>query len=127
MKRFLKILGGNGESLAEIFLEKNGYRILEKNYRTPFGELDIIALEGDAIAFIEVKTRRTNTCGNPLDSITAKKKTNLTKSALFYLGQKKYQFSIYRFDAVSIEMNNGCKTNIEIIKNAFETDSDYSL
>jgi len=120
-----KILGGNGENLAEIFLKKHGYRILDRNYRTPFGELDIVASQDDAIAFIEVKTRRSHTCGNPLDSITWKKKLSLTKSALFYLGQTQYRFSTYRFDAVSIIMNSTDDNKIEIVKNAFDIDSKY--
>lgn len=122
---FNRKLGGLGEQSAELFLKEKGYRILDTNYYTPFGELDIVGIDGDALVFVEVKTRSSLSCGVPGESITNRKKNNLVKSALFYLGQKHYEFSTYRFDAVSVNCKK--KSDIELIKNAFDLDSRFSF
>ena len=127
MGLFRKKLGGDGEQLARVYLKKNGYRILDENYATPFGELDFVGIDADALVFIEVKTRRSSRYGNPLNAITYRKRNSIIKSALYYLGQKKFQFSTYRFDTVSIEYADGTSNNIELIKNAFELNGHYSF
>ncbi len=127
MGLFRKKTGGSGEQLARVFLSKNGYRILDENYATPFGELDFVGIDDDALVFIEVKTRRSSRFGNPLDAVTYRKRNSIIKSALHYLRQKKFQFSTYRFDTVSIELINDTSNNIELIKNVFELDGHYSF
>ncbi|MBO5888998.1 MAG: YraN family protein [Clostridia bacterium] len=83
---YKKLLGREGEDLVYNFLKKNGYKILEKNYRTPFGEADIIAKSKDGtIYFIEVKTRSTLKYGTPAEAVNYKKQQKYRDIANFYL------------------------------------------
>lgn len=112
-------IGKHGELLAVEFLKKNGYKILENNFRCKYGELDIIALEGNTLAFIEVKTRRDDRFGPPKLSVDLRKQKRLSKTALSYLSQKRLTNHQARFDVVGISII-GDKTEIELIRNAFE-------
>ena len=111
--------GKSGEDLAVRYLKKNGYQVLCRNYRTRFGEIDIIAKDADTIVFVEVKSRRTLTYGHPKYSITQKKQERISKTALYYLKENEQSTSRARFDVVTINSADK-KTDVEIIKNAFE-------
>lgn len=76
-----------GEFVAARYLEQCAYVIKERNYRTPYGEIDIIAASGDTIAFVEVKTRTLRSLTNTLSSISRAKKIKLSKSAIYYTNQ----------------------------------------
>jgi len=106
--------GIQGEEQATKTLRNMGYRIIEKNYRSPFGELDIIAEEGSYLVFIEVKKRNTRAFGGPLDAINAVKKKRIVKTALFYMKTHKCLDRKVRFDVVGID-----RENIKIVKHAF--------
>jgi len=112
--------GNEGEQLALAYLKNNGYKIIEQNYRTRFGEIDIVALDGEIVCFIEVKTRSSVNFGMPVESITNLKKKKMIRTAFSYLRFKKWEEREARFDVVSILLKSGQKTEIEIIKNAFE-------
>ena len=107
--------GRDGEALAEEYLTVRGYAILEKNYRNRFGEIDIIALDGKTLVFIEVKTRYTNSHGIPADSVDARKQGRLGRVALSYISDKKIVNRPCRFDVLSI-----CDSRIELFTNAFD-------
>ena len=79
-----KLLGAKGEKLAVKYLKKQGCKILERNYRTPFGEADIIAQYGEEIAFIEVKTRESLRYGTPAEAVGVNKQRRYRKIAEFY-------------------------------------------
>ncbi len=79
-----KLLGKKGETLVVKFLKKQGYTILKRNYRTPFGEADIIALDKDEVAFVEVKTRLTDNYGLPSEAVTKEKQRRYRKIAEYY-------------------------------------------
>ena len=111
-------LGKRGEELAIGFLKKLRYKILEKNFRCKFGEIDIIALQGNTLVFVEVKTRSSLEYGCPQTSVTAKKRNQLTKVAFFYLQKNRLFDRAARFDVVAIEFDSGEK-RIELIRNAF--------
>ena len=111
--------GQSGESLAVEFLKKNGYKIIEQNYRCKLGEIDIIAREGLVIAFIEVKARRTDKFGGPKWAVTAKKQRKLSQLALNYLKKTKQMGNKARFDVVAIRFLRE-NPDVEIIKNAFD-------
>ena len=111
--------GKKSESVAAAQLEKNGYKILEHNYRTKLGEIDIIAKEGDTIVFVEVKARRSDGFGNPKSAITPKKQQKISMTALYYLKATKQSNAKARFDVVTIRSGKE-NPDIEIIKNAFE-------
>jgi putative endonuclease len=111
--------GRKSEALAARHLKKNGYRILEQNYRTPAGEIDIIAQEGHSLVFVEVKARRTAAYGSPKRSVTPLKQKKISMAALHYLKTRKEAPLRARFDVVAITAT-GQTEQIEIVKNAFE-------
>lgn len=78
-------LGKYGEERAAVYLDRKGYEILARNYRCRYGEIDIIAMDGDTLCFIEVKTRRNLHCGLPCESVTFRKAQHLKKCAYTYL------------------------------------------
>lgn len=96
-------IGGAGEDLACRFLEKNGYKILERNkHYSRFCELDIIAKDKNTIVFVEVKTRKTNNFGTPMESITKTKFQNILKGVQYYIIENKIKD--YRVDIIGITL-----------------------
>jgi putative endonuclease len=114
-----QLFGKESESTAVKLLKKHGYKIIEQNYRTQLGEIDIIAKEKNTIVFIEVKSRKSTSYGNPKYSVTPKKKRKISMVALYFLKVTKQSGSKARFDVVSISPG-GIDPEIEIIKNAFD-------
>ena len=111
--------GEKSESIAASYLKKQGYKIIELNYRTKLGEIDIIAKESGTIAFIEVKARRSGQFGNPKWAVTPKKQKKISMVALQYLKAAGQCNVKARFDVVSIIFSHD-NPSIEIVKNAFE-------
>ena len=116
--------GEKGESIAVNCLKKQGYRIIELNYRTKLGEIDIIAKQGKTLVFIEVKARKSSRFGRPELAVTPKKQRKISMVALYYLKSTKQNNAKARFDVVAINLVNSAKAkegpSIKIIKNAFE-------
>ena len=112
-------VGKKGESIAVKHLKKNGYKILEQNYRTKLGEIDIVAKEKDTIVFVEVKARRSDRFGSPKWAVTLKKQRKISMVALHYLKSKNQTREKARFDVVAIRLTSE-GPGIEIVKNAFE-------
>ena len=108
-----------GEVLAVRRLKKAGYKIIETNYRTRLGEIDIIAKDKDTIVFVEVKSRRSVHFGNPKQAITLQKQKKISMVALYYLKTTDQSTARARFDVVTV-ISNRDKPQVEIIKNAFE-------
>lgn len=119
-------LGRSGEDLAEDFLKKNNYKVLSRNYRTKLGEIDIIAKDKSVICFIEVKTRSSADFGLPLEAVDRRKQRQITKAALIFLKENKLMDVSARFDIVSV-IRSKENPKIELIKNAFELSSEFSL
>ena len=111
---YKKLLGKVGEKKAVDFLKKKGYKILETNYKTCVGEIDVIAEHQEYIVFIEVKTRSGDEFGLPSEAVNRKKQEKYFKVATEYLMRKGKTDSACRFDVVEIE--NG---QINIIIDAF--------
>ena len=108
-------IGKKGEELAQEFLKKQGYNILETNKRfSKFCEIDIIAEDKNTLVFCEVKTRKTNICGSPFEAITKGKYQNIKKGIFFYL-QENPKFKKFRIDAISIILEP--KIEIKHLKN----------
>ena len=114
-----KLLGRAGEDRAARHLADQGYRILERNYATPQGELDLIALDGNTLVFVEVKTRKSDTYGAPELAVDQRKQGRMIKAALGYLRHKKLHQVPCRFDVVAISSGK-----VELIKSAFEMERD---
>ena len=112
-------IGQTGESLAAWYLKKNGYKIIEQNYRTPLGEIDIIAQEKKIIVFVEVKSRRSIRFGNPKWAVTPQKQRKISRVALQYLKSTRQMNKSARFDVVAV-ISNRDEPRIEIVKNAFD-------
>ena len=79
-----KVLGRKGEKLVEAYIRAQGYKVIKRNYRTPFGEADIIAEDGDEVVFIEVKTRSSDTYGSPKEAVGKDKQRRYYKIAEVY-------------------------------------------
>ena len=111
------ILGKKGEALALKMLSESGYEILETNWRHKRDELDIIALDGNEIVIVEVKTRSTDFFGDPEESVDELKMQRMVRAAEEYIEQNSLEFEC-RYDIISIIIS---KTNNEIrhIKDAF--------
>lgn len=120
-----KVFGDRGERLAERHLKRLGYRILERNYRTPVGELDIVAMDGGTLVFVEVKARRGAGFGAPEMSVNLHKRRQITKAALVYLSKRRGAEVPCRFDVVGIRAAEGGETELTVIKDAFEAAGRY--
>lgn len=119
MRNSRQSLGKEGERLAEDFLRNKGYKLVERNFRCPAGELDLIALDGRVIVFVEVKTRSGDRFGGPLEAVPPRKQRKMIESAQFFLSQKKLHHREARFDVVGIS-RAGARPVVEHVENAFE-------
>lgn len=98
-----KAIGDKGEDLAIKYLEKKKYEIIVRNFRTRFGEIDIIAIDEDMLVFVEVKVKSSNRFGEPADMITEKKLDKIKKTAKHYLQEKEPDDIPWRIDAILIK------------------------
>ena len=113
-------LGSGGERAAADFLSGRGYHILERNFRCRGGEIDLIALDGSVLVFVEVKVRRTLSRGAPIEAVTALKQARVRRAAQEYLTFCGRVFQRIRFDVISV-MKTAKNTDITHLKAAFST------
>ncbi len=114
-------VGRLGEELASRYLEEQGYVVCEMNYRCAVGEVDIVALDGECLAFVEVRTRRSKRFGSAVESITRAKQRKLIEVAETYLQEHGSSTGDWRIDVVSVQMSHqGAVEHIDLIKNAVE-------
>jgi putative endonuclease len=115
-----KSLGDRGEDAAAKFLKRRGYHILARGLDLPLGELDIVAVDGRTVVFVEVKTRRSDDAGRPEDAIDSRKEQRMTQAALAYLKSNRLLEYSARFDVVAIMWPDDARTpTIEHFRNAF--------
>jgi putative endonuclease len=112
--------GKRGEDLACEELERRGYIILDRRFRTRCGELDIIARDGKVIVFVEVKARTDGNFGNPSEAITWRKRRRVAQMAASYLSRKKLGDAPCRFDVVAVVDGPDAARTIELIQGAFD-------
>ncbi len=112
-------LGEHGETLAVKALRHEGYAILARRYRTRLGEIDIVALDGRCLVFVEVKARQHCGCGTPADAVTARKQHKIVAIAGAFLARHRVDADACRFDVVAISLD-GARPRVEIIRNAFD-------
>lgn len=115
-------LGKRGEDLACAELEKRGYVIVDRRFRTRCGELDIVARDGGVLVFVEVKARSGGRFGTPFESVTWQKRQRISRMAEAYLCAKRMAGTACRFDVVSVVEQQGMPT-VELLKGAFDMDS----
>ncbi|HFE36990.1 MAG TPA: YraN family protein [Gammaproteobacteria bacterium] len=114
-----KAIGNQAESVAEAFLKKKQLKILKKNFRSPVGEIDIIAKDHETLVFVEVKFRKSADFGQPYETVTRAKQRKIIRTAQWYLQKHpKLANKACRFDVISIHQDD-----INWIQNAFDTTS----
>ena len=110
--------GERGERLARRFLESRGYTIVDQNYRTRHGELDLVARKGGTLVVIEVKLRRGTGFGDPLEAVTPRKQRTIRSITEEYLLEKSPDFHTLRFDAIGILLQSD-SPRITHVRDAF--------
>jgi putative endonuclease len=110
MKKSRQAVGKWGEERAEAYLVERGYRILNRNTRTPYGEIDLVAMCGDCLVFVEVKTRTSTTFGYPEEAITADKRAHILASAQSFLQEQPDLETDWRVDVIAIQTDPDLKS-----------------
>ena len=117
-KKWNRIKGKLGEDFGELYLKKQGYRILERNVQSPFGEIDLVAFHQGSLVFVEVKSRQDDSFGFPEEAINRRKRYQLAKLANWYLTRYPKSPQV-RFDVLAIQVQ-GSEPGVRLIQNAFE-------
>jgi putative endonuclease len=113
-------LGISGEALAEDHLRSLGYEIVGRDVRTPLGQLDLVAMDGRTLVFVEVKTRAGHGFGLPQESVDARKIRKLRQLGLYYLLKIRPHQGPVRFDVLGLTVIGGKLTRVDHIKNAID-------
>lgn len=114
-----KKIGVEGEKLAVNFLKQNNYDVLNVNYRCRYGEIDIVARQGNILIFVEVKTRSSLKFGMGREAVNYNKQKKIRKAAMSFINEKRIYFSEIRFDVIDILIKKPRFFEITHIKNAF--------
>ena len=109
-------IGNFGEEITAEYLENNGYRILDRNYAKPFGEIDIIAIKDDLIAFVEVKTRKSDAFAYAAEAVDFYKQQRIRRASQAYLMEKNMSDFLMTFDIAEVYLDT---RKINYIENAF--------
>ena len=114
-------LGERGETVAARYLRRRGYRIVGRGVRTGLGELDLVAVDGRTVVFVEVKTRQSEEHGHPAEAVDLPKQRRLTRLATAYLKRHGLLNHAARFDVVAVTWPSGRgRPKVEHIRSAFE-------
>jgi putative endonuclease len=111
-------VGRRGEKLAERYLRRRGYRIVARNFRAAGAEIDLVAMDGDTVVFVEVKTRRAVGAGAPEDSVTEHKQRQLRRAAEIFSARYRAHDRPMRFDVIAIA-GEGRAARVELLRDAF--------
>lgn len=114
-----KDVGIQGEIAAERHLRGERYVILARNYACKLGEVDLVALDGQTVVFVEVKSRSGSGFGSPFEAVTRRKRRHITRVAQHYLVRHRLTERLVRFDVVAVTWDAGVP-RCELIRNAFE-------
>lgn len=114
-------LGNAGETLAREILAREGYRVIAEKYRYARGEIDLIGMEGEILAFVEVKTRSRGSYGAPVEAVDRHKRSRIVGAARYYLYTQQIQDRQCRFDVLSIFADEGGRLlRYDLIRDAFQ-------
>jgi putative endonuclease len=112
--------GAEGEERAVRALKKSRYKIVKRNFRTPAGEIDIVARDGKCLVFVEVRTRSSVEFGLPQETILARKRKRLCNAARWYMQKNRIEDGECRFDVVAVTLvEEKSSPQVEVIKDAF--------
>ncbi len=117
-------VGQEGETAAEQYLRKKGYKIVGRNLRSSLGEMDLVAEDGPVLVFVEVKARRTDEFGGAVEAIHEQKRKKLIQLASQYLARYHWTNRPCRFDVVLLQSAEGGAQDLEHIENAFDVPGD---
>jgi putative endonuclease len=106
-----KDIGDKGETLAQTYFTGKGFQILSKNYRTPYGEIDLIIRDDNEVIFVEVKTRTNTSYGFGEEGVSTKKMEHMISSAEFYLAEEEATSKEWRIDVLAILMDHSGKVH----------------
>jgi putative endonuclease len=112
-------LGLSGEALAEDHLRGLGYEIVARDVRTPLGQLDLVAVDGRTLVFVEVKTRAGHSFGLPQEAVDARKIRKLRQLGLYYLKMRPHRGPV-RFDVIGLTVRQGQPLRVDHVKNAID-------
>lgn len=113
-------LGVRGERVAARHLRLLGYTIVQKNYRALRGEIDLVALDGETLVFVEVKTRAAGGMADPVEVVAADKRRHLLRAAAAFVRQFGLEEREIRFDVVAVRALGWARWEIEVVRDAFE-------
>jgi putative endonuclease len=116
MTRYRKEIGAWGEGVAADWLTEHGCEVIARNIRTPYGEIDILARQGDVTLFVEVKTRTSDSIGLPEISVTPRKQQHMFDAAEYYAAE--HEIDHWQIDVISIEGKPGMKPVVTHFENA---------
>src|SRR5579863_4831950 len=111
-------LGRRGERAAEKYLKRNGYRIVARNFRAAGAEIDLVAMDGEMLVFVEVKTRRSRDAGAPEEAVDERKQKQIRRAAEMFATRYRAEDVTMRFDIVAVDAS-GKRLEIEHLRNAF--------
>ncbi len=111
-------LGRRGERAAEKHLRRNGYRIVARNFRAAGAEIDLVAIDGDTLVFVEVKTRRSRAAGAPEEAVDERKQKRMRRAAEVFARRYRADEIEMRFDIIAVDAS-GKRLEIELLRNAF--------
>ena len=111
--------GKTAEDAAARHLRSGGYKILERNYSTPLGEIDIVALDVDVVCFVEVRSRSAADFGGAVEALPKSKQRRVARAAMAYMKAKRLDGTKVRFDFAAVEMPEEGEARVELVKNAF--------
>jgi putative endonuclease len=115
-------IGNQAEQQAHLFLQAQGFSLIVQNYRSRYGEIDLIMRDRDDIVFIEVRSRSRLDYGHPAETINKRKQQKLIKTAIDFLQKKEWLYKVNcRFDVIAIHLE-ASQWQIEWFKNAFSTE-----
>ena len=118
--------GARGEKLASRFLRSQGYKVLYRNFKDRRGgEIDIVCRDGDTLVFVEVKTRRDERFGRPIEAVDRRKQMRVSKGGLAWLRLLDNPEVVFRFDVVEVLLPEEGSPRCELIQNAFELSQPY--
>ncbi len=109
--------GASAEAHAARWLAARGYELMARNFDTPAGEIDLIALDGEVLCFVEVKARRDDSCGSPLEAVDRRRQRRLGRAAALYLAESGWRGPC-RFDVVGMQLRHG-RWCYELVEDAF--------
>lgn len=118
-----KALGTRGEDAAAAYLERVGMTVVQRNWRCRFGEIDIVAVDGETLVLCEVKTRKSTRAGQPEEAVNATKQRKLAKLASAYLADAGLSPQRVRFDVVSIRVLSDDRALLRHVRDAFSLDA----